>query len=395
MSILNMSTVATLTPNLTQRMTRTWTLEERAQLILTQPVAIISLILCFLAIAANCFSILATIMGPNGMVTHNKLIVSLGLSDILLSFSVVSHTVKKVFIPYPNPNSTQQEFLTFYCMTIFSFALYTMATVISLLNLFAMAVDHYVAIMKPLHYAAYLSRARGNCLIVTIWMLAILCGFSVFLSDFRNYGKSDLNYCHYLKKRDFQGEYLIISVAFFCLLIILYTYLRIYLEVRRVHRQGPSARMDYIRNRKALFTTLVIIGTFAVCWLPTCLMQIILTIQAKQSPQSIIKHFGVLLRLQRYLNCLILVNTLCDPIVYAVRLRDVKLGYRRIFQKCLFFRSKRRGSLQLTMERRNTQIARLLTMDSIAITTDKEAGTIPCATSIDKCSDSPTKEDQV
>ncbi|XP_046333420.1 melanocortin receptor 3-like [Haliotis rufescens] len=391
MSIINVSTAATLTANVTQGMMRRWTLEERAQLILSQPVAIISLILCFLAIVANCFSILATMLGPNGMVTHNKLIVSLGLSDILLSFSVVSHTINKVLIPYPHKDSTQQEVLTFYCMTIFAFALYTMATIISLLNLFAMAVDHYVAIMKPLHYAAYLSRARGNCFIVTIWMLAIFCGFSVFLSDIRNYGKRDLNYCHYLKKRDFQGEYLIIAVAFLCLLTILYTYLRIYIEVRRVHRQGPSARMDYVRNRKALFTTLVIIGTFAVCWLPTCLMQIILTIQAKLSPQSIIKHFGVLFRLQRYLNCLILVNTLCDPIVYAVRLRDVQLGYRRIFQKCLFFRSKRRGSLQMTMERRNTQIARLLTMDSITIPNDKESGNSLCETSADKNSDSPTK----
>ncbi|XP_050388721.1 adenosine receptor A3 [Patella vulgata] len=344
-------------------------LQQRAHIILSQPVSIISLVLCFLTIVANCLSICATVLGPPAFInTHMKLVISLGLSDLLVSFSVLLHILNKVFTNVPRFDAGPDDRLPFSCMTLFTFALHTAATMISLLNLLAMAVDHYVAIMNPLHYNEHLNEVKGNILIIVIWLLAFAGGFSVYLGDVQEFQayKHVINYCEFVQKNDFHGEYLVFFIAFVCFFVITYTYLRIYMEVRRVYRQGTRDDLDYARNRKALLTSLLIIGTFVLCWLPTCVFQVALVIQVRVNSTIVRQMYATLLKANRYLNLLLLVNALCDPIVYAVRLKNVQLGYRRIFQMCRILKHKKRRHSTMKSERCTTQIARLQTMDIIS-----------------------------
>ena len=51
--------------------------------------------------------------------------------------------------------------------------LYATGLSITLLNLFLMAIDHYVAIMKPLHHGRLLSKRRTRILIIFCWALAL------------------------------------------------------------------------------------------------------------------------------------------------------------------------------------------------------------------------------
>ena len=269
--------------SLVWRQSEVLSISERARMVLSQPVAIISMTLCALSLVANLLSITATLLGPHGLVTHLKLVVSLGLSDMLLSVSTVSHVLNRIFNTVPRLSTPPEQRLTFACASTFHFALHTMAIVISLLNLLAMALDHYVAIMNPLHYPTVLSRAKGTLLICSIWLVAFVGGCSVFFADVSQFRKVSryLNYCEFVQYADYQGEYLVFAIALVSLFVITYTYGRIYAEVRRTYRHGSSNPMDYVRNRKALLTTLLIIGTFVFCWLPTCLFQIALLIQVR------------------------------------------------------------------------------------------------------------------
>lgn len=51
----------------------------------------------------------------------------------------------------------------------------------TLCNLLCLAVDHYCAIAKPLTYSVYMSKRRVHIILGTLWIIAVLFGFSDFL----------------------------------------------------------------------------------------------------------------------------------------------------------------------------------------------------------------------
>ncbi|OWF42102.1 melanocortin receptor 4-like [Mizuhopecten yessoensis] len=313
------------------------TLHERAEVILTQPETILILVLSFLALLLNTLSISATANIPHGLTTHSKLIISLAVSDILVTFSVFFHVLNKVFnlAKFP-PVLNPDERLTSSCMFALINGLNTMAHLISLLNLLAMAIDHYIGVLWPLYYHTILSQIKGNIMIALLWILAFIGGFCNFLtgvSSHKDYVRF-LNYCEVIMYNDFHGEYLIMAFTFICLVSISFIYIRIYCEVRTINSRLTYLQKDSFHNNKSMITTLLIIGTFILCYLPTCIFQIAMVIQIHVNRDMVQKLFSTLLRANKYLYALLLLNSVCDPIIYAVRLRDVQKGYYRLLSRC-------------------------------------------------------------
>ena len=125
------------------------------------------------------------------------------------------------------------------------------------------------------------------------------------------------------------------GIAAVCLIVMSVLYCSIYRRVR--NRQTPGERnthrADDTRNQRALVTTLLIMGSFIVCWIPGCLFQIVMIIRVRNVGEQILTdpQFIHLLRLDKYLLLLLLLNSICDPIIYTVRTSEVQLGYRRMF----------------------------------------------------------------
>lgn len=312
-------------------------IHERAEVILSQPETILILVLSFLALLVNTVSICATANIPHGLTTHSKLIISLAFSDILVTFSVFIHVLNKVFnsanLP---PLLDPDERLTSSCMFALINGLNIMAHLISLLNLLAMAIDHYIAVLQPLYYNTILSRIKGNIMIALLWILAFIGGFCNFLTGLSTYKDREryMNYCEVIMYNNFQGEYLIMITTFICLVSISFIYLRIYCEVKAINSRLTYLQKDNFHNKKSLITTLLIIGTFILCWLPTCIFQIAMVIQIHVNRDMVQKLFVTLLRANKYLYALLLLNSVCDPIIYAVRLKDVQMGYYKLLSRC-------------------------------------------------------------
>jgi len=93
------------------------------------------------------------------------------------------------------------------------------------------------------------------------------------------------------------------------------------------------ARRIIRRSVRGLYTTLIIVGTFIVCWMPYCLFVCIITAllyidsDAMVNTVSLYRLFNYL---DFYLYDLILLNCVIDPFIYAVRMREVQTGYRRV-----------------------------------------------------------------
>lgn len=319
---------------------------HRSAEILSKPETIVTLVLCFLAFCVNMISICATCNIPNGLTTHSKLIISLATSDILVTISVFAHLIIKMFNQPLNPLSTSSsERLSSSCQFAFVSSLNIMAHLISLLNLLMMAIDHYFAIMRPLHYIYIMNKRNGFILIFIMWLLATMGGFLNFLTgiaSFSNHPNSYMNYCEYIMYNDFYGDYLVIACTFLCLISICFIYLRIYCEVKRITNRIQILQYDEEHSSKTLVTTLLIIGTFVVCWIPIISFNLVIIIQLNLDFASVKKTFKVLLLANKYLYALLLVNSICDPVIYAVRLREVQLGYFRFLKKTRELLKKRK-----------------------------------------------------
>lgn len=334
-NIINSTTWANLQPQ---------NIHERADDIFNQPENIITLILCFLALAVNILSIAATAHIPHGLTHHSKLIISLAVSDILVTLSVFMHILIKVLVApvIPPTMDKMEERLTSACMFQFVNSINITAHLISLLNLYAMALDHYISVMQPLHYYHIMNNFRGNLMITILWVIAVIGGFSNFFAGFGKTQKdSFVNFCEYTLYTEYQAEYIVIIMALICLVSILVIYIRIYREVKQINAKCVTLLKDGLHNKKAFRTTLLIIGTFVVCWLPSMTFQLAMIIQVHVNTESVRKLFSTLIRANKYLYALLLVNSLCDPIIYAVRLKEVQHGYFRLLSRCSkFYREK-------------------------------------------------------
>ena len=323
-------------------------ISERARIILSRPQHAIALILGTVSIGINLCSLLALTQVRNRLTTHFRLIISLSLSDILVGTSVLMYIINKIVNPaYIVGIGNRSDRLRSRCMFIFIKALNNTGLNVSLLNLMGMSLDHYVAITRPLHYPKLLCKEKARVMIVILWAIAILCGTSDLFSAIPHYHalKEQYNFCEIVWITGYQEEFTVFAMAGTCFITMMFIYVKIYLVVRKHKSPGESnLKQEVQRNKRALCTTLLILGSFVACWLPCCLYQLTMVIKMKVDPLNLDKMpkqlLYILSILDKYFFDLLLVNCVCDPIIYTVRTFEVKLGYRRLFRRCFRSTSK-------------------------------------------------------
>ncbi len=206
------------------------------------------------------------------LLLHFRFIVSLAFSDILIALSVVSHLINSVLNPtLPAGIGPSSLRLTSSCMFIFIKVLNTMALNISLLNLMGMALDHFIAIILPLHSSRLMSRSRSTILIISLWIIAAICGLSDFFSVIpeRQYLEK-YNFCELTYLTSYQDEYTVFAIALLCFLSMVFIYVRIYMKIHRRRNSsfrfhgdhGVNRAQNMKQTKKALVTTLIILGMY-------------------------------------------------------------------------------------------------------------------------------------
>ena len=179
----------------------------------------------------------------------------------------------------------------------------------------------------------------ANVIIILLWFVGVAFGFSDFLVSLPSHLRSvdsRLFYCEAVYVSWYGEEFTVFIIATVCLVLMLALYIRIYLHIRRHHAPGECAhdvmqRLNDRRSRRALVTTLLILGSFVVCWLPTCVFQVTLITLVQLQPTNISPALQYVLKnVDNLLYNLLLVNSICDVIIYTLRCKEVRLGYRRL-----------------------------------------------------------------
>ena len=303
----------------------------RFKTLMSQPHQLIALILGFMAISSNLLSILA--LRQCQCNCYFKLLMSLSSSDILIGCTLVLHKLSKVFIPaYRVGMGSPAARLRSRCVFMVIKAFNNTALNSSLLNLMAMALHHYLAILRPLHYHMLLTHKRTHLLIILLWLVALILGFSDFLSAIgmtrQNEAGLELNYCEVVWMTSYQEEFCTFGLTAVCLCILCCIYLRIYLVVCKQQQRESH------RNKKALCTTLLVLSFFILCWLPNCLFQLSMFIQVRLHPNMLHHMSDSLYHADKYLTLLLFFNAIADPLIYVCRLTEIRQGYVSVISCC-------------------------------------------------------------
>lgn len=241
---------------------------------------ILELIIAVLAILGNVLVCWAVYLNSNLQNVTNYFVVSLAAADI---------AVGVLAIPFAITISTGFCAFFYGCLFIACFVL--VLTQSSIFSLLAIAIDRIIAIRIPLRYNGLVTGSRAKGIIAICWVLSFIIGLTPMLgwhkrSQIEEVGankSSPINCSNSMVACLFEAvvtmEYMVYYNFFACvllpLLLMFGIYLKIFMAARRQLKQmenkmvhGERSRSTLQKEVHAAKSLAIIVGLFAVCWLP-------------------------------------------------------------------------------------------------------------------------------
>ena len=181
----------------------------------------------------------------------------------------------------------------------------------SFYQLIVMSAERYIAIKHPFAYESQVSEVRIIMASALAWTAAIILISSADLSH---------------------TTILIVSDTLLIILLI-YSNVSVYKEVRRNRKQiaadqvSLEAKNKLLKNRKAFYTTVIVLLVILLCYVPSNISSVILLSFTERIPLNIkITAFYVITLLP-------VLNSLFNPLIYAVRLRNFRVAVIQLLSR--------------------------------------------------------------
>ncbi|XP_005105784.1 5-hydroxytryptamine receptor 6 [Aplysia californica] len=314
--------------------------------------------ICLATTASNILVFVAVGYSRNLRTVSNTFIVSLSIADILLATVVmIPATLNQVYGHWVLAQG--------FCSIWASFDV--MLCSASVLNVCAISFDRYLAIISPLRYKALMTFRRALLLLAVLWIVAILSSFVPITNGWHNPDVPSL-----VNLTMFTSEaqcLLIVSLPYALLagtitimlpiIIALVLYFKVSEEARRQALfvrtliapsrvlLGQDVSSKSVREpftRKATVTLGVIVGAYVVTWTPFLITNIV-DAACTCVPPKLFTAFVWL----GYCNSLI------NPIIYPLLMRDFRKVYMKLLLICCprlkFLKKKSKEVLQKDIEK--------------------------------------------
>uniref|UniRef100_A0A3Q3E139 Adenosine receptor A2 n=1 Tax=Labrus bergylta TaxID=56723 RepID=A0A3Q3E139_9LABR len=298
------------------------------------------LLIAVFSVLGNVLVCWAVCLNSNLQTITNFFVVSLAVADIAVGVLAIPFSIV-ISIGFCS---------NFYgCLFIACFVL--VLTQSSIFSLLAIAIDRYIAIKLPLRYNSLVTGERARGIIAVCWVLSIIIGLTPMMgwNKQQSDNKSDDNSScpPNLMKCLFENvvvmEYMVYFNFLVCVLIPLLLMLAIYLcifmaarrqlklmEVKALH--GERSRSTLQKEVQAAKSLAIIVGLFAVCWLPLHIINCFtLFCPHCDRPQPWIMYVAIILSHT---------NSVINPFIYAYRIQEFRKTFRKIIQRHILGRQE-------------------------------------------------------
>ena len=267
------------------------------------------------SIGGNLLVLLTIYKQPRLHTISNCFIASLAVADIIVGL---------VLNPIWATRSAMNIWEEKEPLTIASECLAAHTVVATSLNLCAVSIDRYLAVVKVFRYDTSLSERRCRIIICSIWLAACLALLPRALIQDR---------------LDLQKFWIVgCTITFFIpLCVIAYCYVRIF-EVARSQAKkiqvvsvssetGRKVAMNSIKERKIALTISIIIGLFITLWSPSFVLSSIQTFFADDCLKIKLKQRWFWTALVAFSNSAV------NPWVYALREEEYRSTFRKLLRR--------------------------------------------------------------
>lgn len=292
---------------------------------------VVELAIAVLAVLGNVLVCWAVWLNSNLQNVTNYFVVSLAAADIAVGVLAIPFAI------------TISIGFCAACHSCLFFACFVLVlTQSSIFSLLAIAIDRYIAIRIPLRYNGLVTGARAKGIIAVCWVLSFAIGLTPMLG-WNNCGRPKEARNHSQGCGEGQVaclfedvvpmNYMVYYNFFACvlvpLLLMLAIYLRIFLAARRQLKQmeshplpGERARSTLQKEVHAAKSLAIIVGLFALCWLPLHIINCFTFFcpDCAHAPLWLM-YLAIVLSHS---------NSVVNPFIYAYRIREFRQTFRKI-----------------------------------------------------------------
>ena len=333
--------------NITNNSTNgTWLCDSDCEEFLKQlalAVIILFILISILIILGNTLVLLVTWRKRSLHQPNKYFIACLAVADLLVGIFMGPMVVYGLSVDYGSlPNIYLCRFMVW---------MDTLALTASIYSLMFISFDRYLKISKPLQYRSRMTTSKSLKIIFIIWLISIAFATYAATPDSGSAGflLNSGYFCSQLydTSQDKRKEYytlLYIIVVFLPTIVILIMYALIFVVAHKRQKMlrngelgetGQNQRSVLRQDLKNVRMLLIVVGVFLFCWLPFSITSFMIMYSPntfydweRRSWRSFDIYYVAVYLLP-------LINSLCNPIIYACLDQTYREAFKHLFQKMM------------------------------------------------------------
>ena len=227
----------------------------------------------------------------------------------------------------------------------------TLVVTASVCTLMFISFDRYLKISKPLQYRSRMTTSKSMKIILIIWLISAAfatyaatpdSGSTGFLAKVGGLCFDHIHDNGTTSKRKGYGTFLHASVIFLPAIVILIMYALIFVVAhkrQKMLRNGELGQTCTVANQRSALRQdlkivrmlLFVVGVFFICWLPYSIFFFLIN----YSNLLDWDNFRSLLIYHTVTSLLPLINSLCNPVIYACLDQTYREAFKHLFQKMM------------------------------------------------------------
>ena len=265
---------------------------------------VVNVLTCPLIIFFNILVMVAVKTKPQLRTKSNIALACLSTTDL-----AVGLVLQPLYIAIAS--SLLSGYLTFCAIIELSNTLTIICLLASFHHLVLMSAERYFAIKHPFLHENLVTKVRIIIASALVWAAAII-----------------------LSSEDLLPKSILVVSETLLTILPIYCNVSVYKEVRRNKKQiaanqvSLEAKEKLLKNRKAFYTTVIVLVVIFLCYIPTNACVVVLGVFFKEriSPNIIIPTMYAV-------SLLPVLNSLFNPLIYAVRIRNFRVAFIQLFSR--------------------------------------------------------------